>query len=637
MKINQEHFKSLSNGKDIINVLQEMDAVGSSDSAVPLYQQLMKLFAEAQSPDAVSVVFPYLVQLAEEKKDLLLANLVVNTKLGFYHRGNLDALSPKQMQEYLGCLYHLRNKFPVLVPGLLDNQNDEFVSSYLWNATMLHSFGKEAYLFSALGQFKGPFQVKCRHCGDDKHKLEIVGSEPSKTEGITPAGTPEPWEKLFCDELYPFMLEVCALHNETLFQNILPYFFGTYQCPDCGKENQVADAFGCHIRETQPWCVMSLAHLQQLEMVAARVPSSAERWEFTKFIVAQYRIIEGNKSPRALSFYFRHSMQFWNDYSDEMKEGCLNYAKAQIEFVPEDSSLYGDLWQYLGNLYEKAGKLQAANAYYDKSLAHAKESYGLEAGESLGIQESIAFCKSRQLEKDKEAPLLEVYDLVKKHGVEKPVRLNLFRIALRQCYESQEKFVEATQVQEDIISMLTNEKGLGEQQYLLACLYQKAGETAKAKDLWETSLLTCLKTAGVVQGEKSLPKPPKAGSATALRFAKDVLHVGLSSSRLAEVAFQANDMDKVGEMVRRGRMILEWGIPVPVTVKGDLLLLDAQRLFVLSQEKGGEGNLKVAEDTAKRAQKVYELTAKRTNNKPAPEVEIGLAKCQEFLAKISGK
>ncbi len=622
MKINESLFEPLNNGKEMVKVLKEMAVLKPEDSPFPLYEKLLGFIAQTHAEQSVPVIFPYLAEIARTQKNIVYLNFVANTKLGFYHRGNLSRLTPEQIREYLASLYNLRKNVPLITDGLLKDSEEKFKSLYLWNGVMLHSYSKEAYLLSRLGQFESPFKVQCRHCGNSTHSLYIDGANPEKTESITPAEKPEPWEKLFCDDLYPFMMSITEQHEEKFFSKVLPYLYGTYTCSVCEKENQVIDALGCYVREEQSWFVAPLEMLLQMEVVSARLSTPAERWEFVKFVVAQYRVIEGIHSPRALSFILRTLMQFWDGYSPDMQQNLKDYCLKEFTFVPEDSSLYGDLQQYLGNLMEKDGKPEVAQEYYDKSLAYAKENFGLDAPEALGVQEAIAFFKSRQLKTGKEAPLLEVYDLVKKHAKDKPIRLQLFRLALRQCYEAQENFVEAVKIQEELIADLTSEERLGEFQNILGALYLKAGEKEKAKDTLESSLNICLKAVGMSAVEAKFPKKIKKNNAEQAREATSVLYAALSCYRLAEIALEDGEHKTVTDYARRGSAVLDWGIPVPVTVKGDLLMVEAENLKA-------QGKDQEAKTFAEKALKVYELTEKRA--KPSPELVNGLERARNFL------
>lgn len=622
MKINESLFAPLNNGKEMVKVLKEMAALKPEEAPFPLYEKLLGLIAQTQAEESVPVIFPYLAELARTQKNIVYLNFVANTKLGFYHRGNMHRLPPDKIREYLASLYNLRKNVPLLNEGLLKEATEDFKSLYLWNGVMLHSYSKEAYLLSRLGQFTSPFKVKCRHCGNDIHSLHINGEHPEETKSITPAAKPEPWEKLFCDDVYSFMMEITEQHGEQFFSKVLPYLYGTYTCSVCGKENQVIDALGCYVREEQPWFVASLEMLQQLEIVSTRLTTPAERWEFIKYVVAQYRVMEGTHSPRGLSFLMRSLMQYWDGYSPDMQENLMNYCVSEFSHVPDDSSLYGDLQQYMGNLMEKVGKLEKAQEYYDSSLAYAKENYGLEAPEALGIQEAIAFSKSRQLKTGKEAPLLEIYDLVKQHGKDKPIRLQLFRLALRQCYEAQENFAEAVKVQEELIADLSNEERLGEFQNVLGSLYLKAGDKEKGKDILESALNICLKAVGMSAAEAKFPKKIKKTNVDQAKEATAVLYAALSCLRLAEIALEAGEHKQVSDYARRGSTVLDWGIPVPVTVKGDLLMVEAQSLRA-------QGKDKEAISFAEKAVKVFELTEKRA--KHSPELEKSLEKAREFL------
>ncbi len=535
MKVNPNDFKHLPQGKQFVEVLEKMFALKEGESPYALHQQLLQLISHTISKDSIPYTLPYLVALAIESRDFSFVNLLGNVKLGFYHRGDVDKLSPTQLRQYLAGLHNIRQKLPLTKIENTDTMDKDFKSLYVWNSIILYSFSNQILPLSKCGRFTTPFKVECLHCRNDIHSLYIDGENPENTKSITPAPKPQPWNGLFCDDLYPLMATACDHLNEEYFAKILPYVFGTYRCTVCEKENRVIDAMARYQPENAPPpFTPTVEFLRRLELLMLNLEVPGEKWEFAKFIVAQYRNIQGLHSPEALFTILQAITNVGKGFAPDMQEMLLAHAMEELQYVPEDFPEWEKIYCYLGMCHELMEKYPQAQEYLEKSVAFSLEHHGEGDSKTLRCQEVMAMYLSRQVAEIPEEPLLEHYQRLLKDPKKNEIMLRIFRFTLVRCYDQQEKYKEALEIQEEILSQAQDSTNYGQCLMMTAALQEKLGEYEKGKENFLVSIEILGKPFNLAPDWKKLPSKktmPPQNALKSLRFYAACLK-GLSACQL---------------------------------------------------------------------------------------------------------
>ncbi|MFI3254862.1 MAG: tetratricopeptide repeat protein [Eubacteriales bacterium] len=618
MKINENDFKKLPQGKEFVAILEKMFALKEGESPFPLYEELLKLVSMTVAFDSVPVLFPYLVALAMESRDFTFVNFVGNLKLGFYHRGDLKKLSPANLREYLGGLHNMRTRLPLVGIQNIAEMGKEFTSLYFWNAFTLYSYSHDVVALSKRGQFTSAFKVECAHCGNDIHSLYIDGKNPEKTETIVPAEKPEPWDGLFCDDLYAPMVAVTENLQEEYFSKILPYVFGTYRCSICEKENNVMEAMARYAATEQPCFVPTLEYLKQLELLTLQLMIPEEKWEFCKFLVGQYRNLEGKHSPNALLVILQITQGMRQGFAPDMHRKLLAHCEKELSFVPENTPILWRIYQLFATTWEFHGDLEKAEDYFQKAFDFADSTIGLDSVEALALYEAKAFYQSRRLTENQEAPLLEHEAKLLKDPEKHATRLHIFHMALVGVYEKQEKYPEAIEVQKKLLERVAGKEAEGDFLGKLGDLLAKAGQEKEAQEALEQSLACHLKSLNI-KGEKgklSKKEKPKA--------IQKVISACRCHYRMAEIAFEGGDYALAVTNTERALELWDWGVNL-----SDGFLADIYYLLGHSQWKMGKSKGK---PNVEKALSLYQGQGKSPN--PPKILLEKLAKAQGLLDQM---
>ncbi len=621
MKINENDFKKLPQGKEFVAILEKMFALQEGESPFPLYEELLKLISMTVASDSVPVLFPYLIGLTVNSRDFTFVNFVGNMKLGFYHRGDLKKLPPANLREYLGGLHNLRSRLPLAGIQNIDQLGKEFISLYFWNVFTLYSYSHDIVALSRRGQFTSAFKVECAHCGNDIHSLYINGENPEKTESITPAPKPEPWDGLFCDDLYAPMMTVADNLNEEYFSKILPYVFGTYRCSICEKENNVMEAMARYASTEQPCFIPDLEFLKRLELLTLQLVIPEEKWEFCKFLVGQYRNLQGKHSPNALLLILQVAQGMRQSLVPDMQRKILAHCEEELPYIPEDNALLWRIYQHLATTQEFHGNMEKAEEYFQKAFAIADEAIGLDSAEALSLHEAKAFYLSRRLTENKEAPLLEHENKLLADPEKNATRLHLFRMALVGVYESLENYPKAIETQKALCEKVSGKEAEGDFLGRLGDIMRKSGDAQGAQEVLEQSL-NCHLTVLNIKGEKGkLPKKDKTEIKNKLQR---VLSACRCHYQMGEIAFEKEEYAIAIAQGERALELWAWGVDVSDGFLADIYFLVGHSQYKLGKPKG-KTNLE-------KALTEYQLQGKRPN--PPKTLLENLAKTQGLLDQI---
>ncbi len=488
MKINENDFKTLPQGKKLMAVLEKMAQTKPGDSSMPFFQEMMAMISSTTGGETVSVILPYLVQLAVDTKDFSYVNMVLHLKLGFYHRGNIDKMPLMKLRQYLSSIHAMRNSLPIFQVESLKKEPEEFKTLYLWNASLVYSFSAEASVLSTLGRFDGPFKVECPHCRNDIHSLYIDAENLENIKNITPAPVPETWDGLFCDDLYPVMMTAGSFMEEKYFTKILPYVYGNYRCTVCEKESKVIDAVRKYQSQEMPWFQASEDFLKRLEFLLTQTNLPAEKWMLSQFIVSQYRNVHGVHSPEALVSLLRGMQTYLLESTPEMQDKLMSYCEKEFAFVSEEFGEWYKIYQYMGNNLEKLGQIEKAEGFLSKAVEMAEEKFGKDHKETLSATESWVIFQSKHKSEVPEEPLLAYRLRLLENPEENKLRLQMFRFVLIRCYKEQEKFAQAIELMEDLLSQSKTDDVRGDCLYMLAELQENAKEIDTARENYEKAL-----------------------------------------------------------------------------------------------------------------------------------------------------
>jgi len=121
-------------------------------------------------------------------------------------------------------------------------QKDMFFDSVF---AILSSDRKAAFSFSMSNNHECFYGI-CPSCGDCNEAMEIDIENESDIEYLDSCITPAPsvlgkWDKTSFEDDYVWFSNLLAMAEADKFLKILPYYYGTYKCSECGKEILMMD------------------------------------------------------------------------------------------------------------------------------------------------------------------------------------------------------------------------------------------------------------------------------------------------------------------------------------------------------------------------------------------------------------
>lgn len=618
MKINLDDFKYIPNGGKLVVVLRKLARLEQGESPYFFFGELMKVVAETNAHDSVPAIFPYLVTLALEKKDFAYLNFVATLKLGFYHRGDLHALSDMELRHYVAAMHNLKEAVPLKPPRSIGEWSEDFISVYVWNMGLIHSYSADVLMLSRLGRFEKAFKVKCLHCGNDIHSLYLDTQDLSQSSSITPREIPtEPWDYLFFDQVYEGFMTVMEEFGELYFSKLLPYVYGTYRCGVCQEENMVMDAVKCYQKEEDSWYQPTEEFLARLVRGAKSMTSAQamERWVFSQFVYGQFSVADGLEGTRGMDF-------------------ILDMVEEQMEGMP--SSIFGDIAKRAfalaetGNTVEKRGYLakvyRICGQFYAKESPEKAKDYfrkGLElvgdTHEGRRLEEEFVLFRGEESREEGEQACLDFYHSL--HPLEETVVMMRMEKSLSRLYCQWGELSQGILYQEKLVEHCSQRYGddsdtVGEAVGQLVLLYLEDGQLEQAKEQGMASLKWHL---GYLQEKGKLPRPFAHGRK---RLKEEVLleYVELGDRGrttggllllLGHVAMAEGNYKRALDYYKEGQAIWNWVSSLDFVEQGNHALYQAQ-----AYEKLGKHRKKKA--MAQKALAIY--TKRREESKLKAEV-----------------
>lgn len=418
MKINEKDFKHLVDGKEFVSILKKLNSLPKGGNPHPYFERLMILISSRMAQDIVPILYPYLVAFATESDDFAYINFLVNMKLGFYLRGDMNRLSDEHIREYLGGMYHMRTQMGMIAPKEDLGWPDEFKSMYLWNGMMLYSHSPDLLLLSRQGHFDKAFKVKCPCCGNDVHSLCIDVKNPENMSKITPCDLPEKsGEVLFFDDIMGTFWHIFHDFGEEYFVKVLPYVYGSYECTKCHETSRVADAMKCEQFENDPPFRPTEELMKRLNDIILEDFSVnvVEKWMIICYSVSLHRQYYGLNSMRALWLPVQAARMFETLLDEEGRvhlllnvEKCLEIGEGseedRVNLLMVSSDLMADMWLEDENSMD-SGKILA---YCDEASEVSKKVWGGE-DERTKMAEMSAVVLRGLLNPEEEIVLLEEF------------------------------------------------------------------------------------------------------------------------------------------------------------------------------------------------------------------------------------
>ncbi len=622
MKIKESDLQDLPMKKEFFSVLKRLNQLKDGESPHHLFESLMMLISRTMAGDSVPILFPYLVELALKSTDFSYLNFVVNMKLGFYHRGDLNLLDDDQILEYVQGLLRLRQTMPLHPPKDAQQWPEEFKSIYLWNAMLLYSHSPDLLVLSRQGQFSAPFKVKCPHCGNDIHSLHIDAADLSRSSHITPAAAPEKSKGLFpFDDVYRGFYHILEDFQEKHFSKILPYVYGSYECTVCNQKSVVMDAIKCYqFVEDKPY-IPDESFLNRLEGLIFNQSAGvvSEKWILTSFAVSMHRSAYGLESLQAILVAVRAVRGFTLlgvlESSGEVGQEVLEEALLLLEKNPEKTLLRGKTLRYVALLLQQLHKEKGAEviALYEESLAIFTEELGAEAEESRGVALNLAV--QRSYETESLLPLEEMYEKIdREKEFDTAERLEAFLQeghAMRNEFE-QAIFYKKRQIQHiireygeesDVFADITRELGklhLKNQEIDLASACFQQAFQIHINELGREYLLPPL-LRNLAHGAKKLTKKAKEDAELGDRARS----ASQSLMDLGDIAFGAGEYEQALKQYQKARELWDWVTDIRFVESGVHCLVIA-----LAQEKLGDQ--KSAKEFSKKAIQIFQIRQKES-------------------------
>lgn len=418
MKLKEKDFKDLPEGKKILSILRQLSNLKEGEPAFPLFQQLMQVFSQHLASETVPTIFPYMIDFAAQSNDLSFVTFVMNMKLGFYQRADLNQLTDQQLKDYLLGMNRLKKEVPLILPAASESWPPEFKRLYLWSAMMLYSFSSDVLVLSRYGEFQSAFKVKCCHCGNDIHSLHINVNDLSQSSQITPAPPPKSGQEMFFDDVYRSFYPIFQKAEEEHFTKILPYVYGSYYCTVCNQINSVMEAAKASLMQEEPYPTPDDQFIKRLKNLVTELGKGdlVEQWCFAQFTVSQLRLVHGLDSLEAYCYAFPVLLQSNHAFSsipmEILRENALELLKKEGQSPEDSAQLYHWLAVSYGREMDKTGKLTCvapAQDCFHEAKTRMSTLFGEEHPAYRQTLRAEALFLSQLSSNDKAKPLLDFY------------------------------------------------------------------------------------------------------------------------------------------------------------------------------------------------------------------------------------
>lgn len=188
---------------------------------------------------------------------LLNVGIIVSTDIGYnteYYKSTRESLPEDVMQNYQDSILFFKEKAEELLSNKLDmlKQPDLFkpVDLTYICISLLALIGKKEHAFAfLLGNFDQCI-ISCKNCGLYTEDIELDNDYMKNTiqelnSLITPAApVTGQWDKKSFDNTYIWLSNVLQLLGNDNDAAKLSYFYGTFNCPECGaKTGPVVDLY----------------------------------------------------------------------------------------------------------------------------------------------------------------------------------------------------------------------------------------------------------------------------------------------------------------------------------------------------------------------------------------------------------
>jgi len=200
---------------------------------------------------AIYLVFPYLVEKLSRDFDqldsgeLIMKFSMLGTSLATdcdINRGENKTVDAAVIENYQLSI----RKFQLLIIKFLADKAKSLsrvdsMTKALFAVGVLAAFGnrEDAALLMDMELDECIYVAcdKCEHCNED---LELGSKKALST--ISPRGqAPDDWNGEDFEDTYGWFVDFLELFKIKGMAKHLPYYFGTYQCPECGREAAVRD------------------------------------------------------------------------------------------------------------------------------------------------------------------------------------------------------------------------------------------------------------------------------------------------------------------------------------------------------------------------------------------------------------
>lgn len=642
MKINEQDFKHLPDKKEFITVLKKLNSLGENDNPHPYFERLMMLISGHMASEIVPILYPYLVALTVESEDFSFINFLVNMKLGFYLRGDLNQLSDEKIRQYLGGMYGLRSTIGTKPPEGGVDWPEDFKSMYLWNALMIYSHSPDLLVLSRQGHFDKAFKVKCPHCGNADHSLCIDVNNMDNTSKITPATTPEKKDEvLFFDDIYNSFWWVFESFGETYFSKVLPYVYGEHECTKCNQTSKVIEAMRAAQFVDDPPFVATEALLERLEKLVMDDYSGnmAEKWMLTQFSVSLHRGLYGEKSLKSYILPTKASHMFPNMLGTQGEAFLISEVERTLEGSTEPTVDRGELMRFLLLLLKKQKDEEGNIKNLDKIWKYTDEVIDIftkECGTEdkttrIVILNKVLF-QSQQAEGSEKIKILE--DFYGSIDLEKdPDTAERLEVFLSEGYSEESNFEKAIFYKKRQMEHISKDYGDDSDIYAdylveLGEIHQKANETTEAKSCYEKAFEIQIREIGE---DFQLPPLLKEWSKGKKKLTKklkeeiDLFHpVGIvceTLKNMGDLHLQLGAFSEALKEYEKASELWDWMNDIPSVESGHNLLKMA-----IAHEKLGDK--KVAKSLGEKSAKILKIRLKQS------EFEQEIKEATEYLKEI---
>jgi len=212
--------------------------------------------------EATYLAMPYLVRILEKKQeeDDVEGQMAFITHMGFlvgtdvpneiYKNIAESEVADEIMENYCLSLLKLqeitKNFLEKHLEEIRQISNDSYEKEAFLNSVfaVLSSDRKAAFTFFM--SYNDCLYAICPSCGDCNENMEVDIDNESDIEFLNSCITPAPsvlgkWDKSSLEDDYVWFSNLLAMAKFDKLLKILPYYYGTYKCSECGNETPMMD------------------------------------------------------------------------------------------------------------------------------------------------------------------------------------------------------------------------------------------------------------------------------------------------------------------------------------------------------------------------------------------------------------